>query len=231
MPRILIVDDDPDIRRLLCDYLSQDGMEVVEAGDGPSALAAFRRSGPDLIILDVMMPGFDGLEVCRRVRTESPVPVIFLTGKADEVDQLLGFGFGADDYVTKPFSPRTLVARVKALLRRASPPGQHALLSRIAFGGLVMDTGAFTITLEGGAVDLTSKEFLLLKYLMERPGRVLTKRQLVTGAWNEEYLGDDSVLMVHLSHLRQKLNDDPNVPRWIRTVRGVGYKFSPGGEA
>lgn len=231
MPRILIVDDDPDIRRLLCDYLSQDGMEVVEAGDGPSALAAFRRSGPDLIILDVMMPGFDGLEVCRRVRTESPVPVIFLTGKADEVDQLLGFGFGADDYVTKPFSPRTLVARVKALLKRASPPGPHALLSRITFGGLVMDTGAFTVTLEGSTVDLTSKEFLLLKYLMERPGRVLTKRQLVTGAWNEEYLGDDSVLMVHLSHLRQKLNDDPNVPRWIRTVRGVGYKFSPGGEA
>lgn len=231
MPRILIVDDDPDIRRLLRDYLSQDGMEIVEANDGPSALAAFQRSSPDLVILDVMMPGFDGLEVCRRIRMASPVPVIFLTGKADEIDQLLGFGFGADDYVTKPFSPRTLVARVKALLRRASPSGLHGLSSRIEFGSLVMDIGAFAVTLAGNAVDLTSKEFLLLKYLMERPGRVLTKRQLVTGAWSEEYLGDDSVLMVHLSHLRQKLNDDPNDPRWIRTVRGVGYKFSPGEEA
>lgn len=228
MPRILIVDDDPDIRRLLCDYLAQDGLEVVEAKDGPSALDAFHRSSPDLIILDVMMPGFDGMEVCRRIRMESPAPIIFLTGKADEVDQLLGFGFGADDYVTKPFSPRTLVARVKALLRRSAGP--QSLPARMVSGSLVMDTGAFTVTLDGAAVDLTSKEFLLLKYLMERPGRVLTKRQLVTGAWNEEYLGDDSVLMVHLSHLRQKLNDDPNDPRWIRTVRGVGYKFSPGGE-
>lgn len=230
MARILIVDDDPDIRRLLRDYLTQEGQEVVEACDGPSAWDAFERTHPQLLVLDVMMPGFDGLELCRRVRAVSSVPVIFLTGKAEEIDQLLGFGLGADDYVTKPFSPRMVVARVKALLRRTASvsPSSTGLLS---CGPLTVDAEAFSVAHDGRPIDLTTKEFLLLKYLMERPGKVLTKRQLVTGAWGEEYFGDDSALMVHLSHLRQKLSDDPNEPRWIRTVRGVGYKFASGEES
>lgn len=223
-PGILVVDDDPDLRALLRDYLAAEGMTVREAGDGPAAVAAVRDARPDLVVLDVMLPGFDGLEVCRRVRLFSAVPIVFLTARTEEVDQLLGFGFGADDYVTKPFSPRMLVARIKALLRRAAaaPDGQDLL----RFGELEIEPDAYRVRLAEQPVDLTVKEFQLLLYLAARPGKVLTKRQLVTGAWGEEYLGDDAALMVHLSHLRKKLGDDGE--RWIRTVRGVGYKFLAG---
>lgn len=225
MPRVLIVDDDPDIRGLLRDYLAADGFTMAEAGDGPGALAACRNQTPDLILLDVMLPGFDGLEVCRRIRQFSSVPIIFLTGRTDEVDQLLGFGFGADDYVCKPFSPRTLMARVKALLRRAGGAGEKDRpgTGRVKFGEFEVDLDGFAVQRDGAPVELTVKEFQLLKYFLAHPGVVLTKRQLVTGAWGEEFLGDDAALMVHLSHLRQKLGDES----LIRTVRGVGYKFVP----
>jgi len=225
MPRILIVDDDPDIRNLLRDYLSAEGLATAEAGDGSGALAACRSQAPDLILLDVMLPGYDGLEVCRRVRQFSSVPIIFLTGRTDEVDQLLGFGFGADDYICKPFSLRTLTAKVKALLRRAAGAGEtsHPGTGPVRFGEFEVDPEGFTVHRSGAPVELTVKEFQLLKYFLAHPAVVLTKRQLVTGAWGEEYLGDDGALMVHLSHLRQKLGDEG----LIRTIRGVGYKLVP----
>ncbi len=223
MPLVLVVDDDPDIRGLLRDYLTAEGLLTAEAGDGPGALAACRAEAPDLILLDVMLPGFDGLEVCRRIRQFSAVPIIFLTGRTDEVDQLLGFGFGADDYICKPFSLRMLMARVKALLRRAAGAGEAGWqgVGRIRFGQFAVNLDGFTVERHGVPVELTVKEFQLLRYFLAHPAVVLTKRQLVTGAWGEEYLGDDAALMVHLSHLRQKLG----VEGLIRTIRGVGYKF------
>ncbi|HBL50444.1 MAG TPA: DNA-binding response regulator [Firmicutes bacterium] len=240
--RILIADDDPDIRELLQVYLHFESYEVIAACDGQQALQHFITYHPDLVILDVMMPGMDGMEVCRRIRANSHVPVVFLTGRDDEVDQLLGFGFGADDYIVKPFSPRTLVARVKALLRRTSAAttaaatgdispehAGHTMVSHaiLSFAGLQIDTEAYQVTRFGKAIDLTAKEFQLLKYFAERPGKVLTKRQLVTGAWGEEYFGDDATLMVHLSHLRQKLGDSSEGLSLIVTIRGIGYKFIP----
>ncbi|MGE5623898.1 MAG: response regulator transcription factor [Methanocella sp.] len=223
--RVLIVDDDPDIRALLRDYLLAEGYAVSEADDGRRALETFQSTAPDLVILDVTMPRLDGMEVCRRIRQGSAVPVMFLTARDDEVDQLLGFGFGADDYVTKPFSPRTVMARVKALLRRTagaapSPSG------KLVFGDLEIDPAAFTARHGGQDLPLTVKEFQLLYYFARHAGRVLTKRQLVTGAWGEEYFGDDAVLMVHLSHLRHKLGGDAGASPLLRTVRGVGYKFA-----
>lgn len=226
--RVLIADDDPDIRALLRDYLRAEGYQTVEAKDGPAALEAFRNLSPDLVILDVMMPGADGMEVCRRIRESSSVPVMFLTGRDDEVDQLLGFGFGADDYVTKPFSPRAVMARIKALLRRAAPCAP-APAGRLVFGDLELDPAAFTVHYAGKELNLTAKEFQLLHYFARHPERVLTKRQLVTGAWGEEYFGDDAALMVHLSHLRHKLGGDANTSSLLRTVRGIGYKFTPEG--
>lgn len=226
MPRILVVDDDADIRALLRAYLAAEGMEVCEAEDGPGAVAACRATSPDLVILDVMLPGYDGMEVCRRLRSFAAMPIIFLTARTDEVDQLLGFGFGADDYVTKPFSPRMLVARVKAHLRRtAGVQAPEAAEEKVyRFGEYAVDTAGFTATRGGAPIELTAKEFQLLLYFLAHPGRVLTKRQLVTGAWGEEYIGDDAALMVHLSHLRQKLADNGSL---FHTVRGVGYKFMP----
>lgn len=224
MPLVLIVDDDPDIRGLLRDYLRAEGLQTSEAAEGPGALAACRSQAPDLVLLDVMLPGCDGLEVCRRIRQFSTVPIIFLTGRTDEVDQLLGFGFGADDYVCKPFSPRTLVARVKAQLRRAAGAGETGRpgTGRVRFGDYEVDLDGFAVQRRGVPIELTVKEFQLLKYFLAHQGVVLTKRQLVAGAWGEEYLGDEA-LMVHLSHLRQKLGDES----LIRTIRGVGYKFAP----
>ena len=223
---ILIADDDPDIRGLLHDYLLAEGYTVTEASDGPSAVAECRRAAPHLIILDVMMPGYDGFEACRRIRQLTNTPVIFLTAKADEIDQLLGFGFGADDYVTKPFSPRALMARVKVILRRRSAggAGNGTEAPIVRFGAYEVDLAGFTIQCDGRDIALTVKEFQLLRYFLSHPAKVLTKRQLVTGAWGEEYLGDDAALMVHLSHLRQKLGDETTL---IHTVRGVGYKFTP----
>ncbi len=226
--RVLVADDDPDIRSLLRDYLRAEGYEIAEAADGAAALAAFRNTAPDLVILDVMMPGMDGMEVCRRIREISAVPIMFLTGRDDEVDQLLGFGFGADDYVTKPFSPRTVMARLKALLRRTAHAGS-APSTKLVCGDLAIDPAAFTACHRGENLQLTVKEFQLLHYFARHPARVLTKRQLVTGAWGEEYFGDDAALMVHLSHLRHKLGDDAGAPCLLRTVRGVGYKFTPEG--
>lgn len=226
MKRILVVDDDTEIRELLRDYLKNEGFLVEEAGDGVAALELAAQSNPDLMVLDIMMPKLDGFEVCKRIRQTSDVPIIFLTAKDDEIDHLLGFGFGADDYVTKPFSPKTLVARIKALLRRASGSVKNSI-NILHFGELEINSEAYLVKLSGIPVELTTKEFQLLKYFAERPGKVLTKRQLVTGAWGEEYFGDDAVLMVHLSHLRQKLDVDPEAVSWIRTIRGVGYKFTP----
>ena len=222
--RILVVDDEARIRGIVRGYLENDGYEVAEAGDGDAALTIADDWRPDLVVLDVMMPGADGLEVLRRLRTTSEVPVILLTARSEEVDKLVGLSVGADDYVTKPFSPRELVARIKAVLRRgAAQPADAA--ERLAYAGLVIDVDAREIERNGRPVDLSTLEFDLLLALARAPGRVLTRRQLLEKVWGYDFYGDERVVDVHIRSIRKALGDDANAPELISTVRGVGYKF------
>ena len=222
MPTVLVVDDEPHIRAVLRGYLEADGHVVVEAGDGEQALAAAGRDQPDLVLLDVMMPGIDGLEVLRRLRVGSDVYVILVTARSEEVDKLVGLGVGADDYITKPFSPREVAARVKAVLRRerARPAGD---LHR--FTGLTIDTAGREVDRDGTPVVLSALEFDLLDALARAPGRVFSRRQLLEQVWGYDFFGDERVVDVHIRSLRAALGDDASDPRYIATVRGVGYKF------
>ena len=223
---ILVVDDEAPIREIARRYLEADGFEVVDAADGPSALAAFERRHPDVVVLDVMLPGFDGVEVLRRLRATSDVYVIMLTAKADEVDRLVGLSMGADDYVTKPFSPRELVARVKAVLRRSRPEtGRGDEEEQLRFDDLTVDVGRREVERAGALVELSALEFDILAALAQSPGRVFTRRQLLERVWGYDYFGDERVVDVHIRNLRRKLGDDADEPRWIATVRGVGYKM------
>ncbi len=221
--KILVVDDEPKIRRIVASYLADDGYDVAEAHDGETALDLL-TADPDLVVLDVGLPGIDGIEVLRRIRTRSEVPVILLTARAEETDRLIGLSVGADDYVTKPFSPRELVLRVKAILRRAAaaPPGDTDVL---AFDGIAVDTAARTVEVDGAPVELTPLEFDLLAALAGSPGRVLSRRQLLDQVWGWDFYGDERVVDVHVRNLRRKLGDDPASPRFVATARGVGYKF------
>jgi DNA-binding response OmpR family regulator len=223
--RILVVDDEPKIREIVRRYLEQDGYDVVEAADGTTALKAAREARPDLIILDIMMPGIDGIEVLRQVRTESQVPVILLTARVEEVDTLVGLAVGADDYVTKPFSPRELVARVKTVLRRSRSASIHDADERLEFEGLVIDASRREVLRDGTPCELTTLEFDLLSALARAPGRVLTRRQLLEKVWGWDYFGDERVVDVHIRSIRQTLGDPADAPQFIGTVRGVGYKF------
>ncbi len=229
MTRILIVDDEPNLVELLQGYLSREGYEVATAGDGIAALAAAQRLAPELIVLDVMLPGMDGIEVCRQIRRFSDAYILMLTARTEEIDTIVGLSVGADDYVTKPFSPREVVARVKALLRRprattgAAPSADPAPLR---IGGLVIDEHAHTVTHADGPVVLTAREFALLLALARHPGRVFTRAQLLEQIWGDEYY-DDHVVDVHIANLRKKLEGDPAHPRYITTVRGVGYRMTP----
>jgi two-component system alkaline phosphatase synthesis response regulator PhoP len=231
MPTVLVVDDERPIVELVEQYLAREGYAVLTAADGPTALALARAAAPDLIVLDLMLPGLDGIEVCRRLRTFSDAYVIMLTARAEEVDKLVGLAVGADDYVTKPFSPRELVARVKAMLRRpragAGPAAAPAPPPR-RFGELVIDEARHEVTRRGQPVPLTAREFALLLALASYPGRVFTRAQLLERVWGNEYYGDH-VVDVHVGNLRKKLEDDPARPRYVETVRGVGYRF--GGRA
>jgi two-component system alkaline phosphatase synthesis response regulator PhoP len=222
MTKILIVDDEPSIVNLVTAYLKPEGYEVYTAADGPSGLKAARAFKPDLVILDIMLPGMDGFEVLSRLRRESEVYVILLTAKTEETDKIVGLSVGADDYVTKPFSPRELTARVKAALRRIQTGVGSVLETSVySFRHLRMDAGARTVTVDENPIELTAIEFDLLKALVENRGRVLSREQLLEKVWGGEYFGEMRVVDVHLGHLRQKLGRED----LIVTVRGVGYRF------
>jgi len=223
--KILIADDEPRLRKLIGDYLKKSDYEPLEAGDGREALAVLDRE-PDtaLAILDVMMPYIDGLTVCREIRRTSRIPVIILTAKSEELDELNGFDAGADEYVTKPFSPRTLVARVDALLRRTAPAESDCL----EIGGIRLDVSAHTVTVDGKPVELSYKEFELLRYFMENRGIALSREKFLNNVWNYDYFGDARTVDTHVKKLRSKLGDKGSM---IRTVWGVGYKFDTDREA
>ncbi|MFF9136665.1 response regulator [Streptomyces albogriseolus] len=224
MPRVLVVDDESGIRTVLRGYLEADGFAVAEAGDGEAALAVLREDTPDLVLLDVMLPGIDGLEVLRRLRGFSDAYVILVTARAEEVDKLVGLGVGADDYVTKPFSPREVAARVKAVLRR-DRAGRDQEQTALRFAGVTIDLAGREVTAGGGQVELSSLEFDLLAALAAAPGRVFSRSQLLERVWGYDFYGDERVVDVHIRSLRARLGDDAGDPHLIATVRGVGYKF------
>jgi DNA-binding response OmpR family regulator len=217
---IVVVEDEPNIADLVEMYLRREGFRVVQAGTAEGGLQAVRDHRPQLVVLDVGLPDLDGLEVCRRLRAQSTVPVVFLTARDDEIDRVLGLEMGADDYVTKPFSPRELVARVKAVLRRtdgaAAPPP-----TVLDLGGVVVDTGRREVRLDGRAVPLTTREFDLLRYLAEHVGLALSRQQLLDGVWGHGWYGDPRTVDVHIAQVRRKLDDRVA----ITTVRGVGYRI------
>ena len=224
--KILVVDDEETMVRSLSTLLTEEGYEVAVATNGGQALEAARAERPDLILLDVMLPSVDGMEVCRQIRTWSTVPIIMLTAKTSEVDKVVGLEVGADDYVTKPFSPRELVARIKANLRRAQTQAQQAQEERLAVGDVVMDVGTRRVTVRDREVSLSPKEFDLLRVLLSHPGRVLGRDFLLNQVWGEDFFGDTRTLDVHIRWLREKIERDPSKPEYIQTVHGVGYRFS-----
>ena len=224
--RILVVDDEQSIRTIVEYALKDAGFEVVTAGRGDEALAAMERDPVDLVVLDVMLPGMDGLEVCQRIRAERSVPIIMLSARGEELDKVLGLELGADDYVTKPFSPRELVSRVKANLRRGKLDGEHE--DSLRFGDLEIDPVARAVTRDGDELNLTLSEFEILLKLARSPRRVFTRQELMDHLWNGTFYGDLRSVDVHVRHLRQKIERDASNPLLIRTVRGVGYAF--GGE-
>jgi DNA-binding response OmpR family regulator len=226
--RALVVDDEPSLVRAVAEYLRHEGYTVDTAGDGDTALAAARTAPPDVVVLDLMLPGIDGVEVCRQLRTFSDAYVIMLTARTDEVDKLIGLSVGADDYLTKPFSPRELVARVKAMLRRPRTAGPADVAPVRRIGAITIDPQAREVHVTGQLVELTRTEFDILDALSARPRTVFTRARLVESVWGERWVGDDHLVDVHIGHLRRKLGDDPADPRYILTVRGVGYRLGPG---
>jgi DNA-binding response OmpR family regulator len=225
--RALVVDDEASLVRAVAGYLNHEGYTVDTAADGEAALAAAHAAPPDVVVLDLMLPGIDCIEVCRQLRTFSDAYIIMLTARTEEVDKLVGLSVGADDYLTKPFSPRELVARVKAMLRRPRTAGPGATPLRHV-GALTIDPQAREVQVEGEPVELTRTEFDLLDALSARPRMVFTRTQLVDSVWGEGWVGDDHLVDVHIGHVRRKLGDDPAEPRYILTVRGVGYRMGPG---
>ena len=219
---VLVVDDETPLTGVVGSYLEREGFQVAVAHTGPDAVDKARALSPDLIILDVMLPGFDGVEVCRRVRQFSDAYIIMLTAKDEEMDKVLGLSMGADDYLVKPFSPRELIARVRAMLRRPRTSEDAATVSH-QVAGIILEPQARHLTVDDIPVELTRTEFDLLAALMEHPKAVLTRRQLIDAVWGPGWYGDEHVVDVHIGHVRDKLGDDAASPRYIRTVRGVGY--------
>jgi len=222
---ILVVDDEPKILKLTRDYLEKDGFRVISSADGAAALALARRERPDLVVLDLMLPGMDGWEVCRALRRETDTPIIMLTARAEESDQVVGLELGADDYITKPFSPRTLVARVRAVLRRAQ--GQLKPVAVIRSSGLEIHLEAHQVRLDGQPIHLTPNEFKLLAALAQHPGLLLNREQLADHLHGTSFDSFDRSIDSHIKNLRRKLEADPAHPRFIETVYGVGYRFIP----
>jgi DNA-binding response OmpR family regulator len=223
------VDDEPSLTRVVAGYLEHEGFVVTTAPDGEQALAAARRDRPDVVVLDLMLPGIDGIEVCRQLRTFTDAYVIMLTARSEEVDTLIGLSVGADDYMTKPFSPRELTARIRGLLRRprttAQAEGDHKVRTT---GALSLDTQSRQVQVGQTPVDLTRTEFDLLDALTERPKLAYTRRQLIERVWGPDWVGDEHLVDIHIAHIRRKLGDDPATPRYVLTVRGIGYRLGPG---
>ena len=226
---ILVVDDERKIATVLRGYLEQAGYRVVTAGDGQMALTAFRHAKPDLVVLDLMLPGMDGLDVCRALRRESSVPIIMLTARAEEADRLIGLELGADDYVVKPFSPREVVLRVRAILRRVE--GEVAASELLQAGDVMLDLAAHRASVAGRPVELTPMEFELLAVLVRAPGRTFTRAQLLQQIQDNPLEGFERTVDVHIRNLRAKIEPDPRSPRYIQTVYGVGYKLAEAADA
>jgi DNA-binding response OmpR family regulator len=226
--RVLIIEDDPNVAEVVGRYLTREGYEVEIATDGVTGLERALSDPPELVVLDLMLPNLGGLEVCKRLRAAAPVPVIILTALGEETDRIIGLELGADDYVAKPFSPRELTARVKAVLRRASGPLAPTARTPAVLraGGLEVDVTAHEARLDGELVALTAKEFDLLAYLMEHPRRAFRREELLDQVWGFSY-GDTSTVTVHIRRLREKIETDPSAPRYVTTVWGVGYRFEP----
>ena len=226
MTRILVVEDEQSFSDALSYMLRKEGFEVAVAGNGPDGLTEFEKAGADLVLLDLMLPGLSGLEVCRQLRTRSDVPVIMLTAKDAEVDKVVGLEIGADDYVTKPFSARELLARIRAVLRRrGGEPEETASAAVLEAGPVRMDVDRHIVSVNGDVVGLPLKEFELLEFLLRNSGRVLTRGQLIDRVWGSDYVGDTKTLDVHVKRLRAKIEPDPGRPQHLLTVRGLGYKF------
>ena len=226
MTRILVVEDEKSFSEPLSFLLGKEGYEVDVASDGNEAIAKFDKSGADLILLDLMLPGIPGTEVCRQIRTNSNVPIIMLTAKDDEVDKVVGLELGADDYVTKPYSTRELLARIRAVLRRGAEfAAEEGLSTLVEVGDIKLDADRHLVTFKGDSISLPLKEFELLEYLMRNAGRVLTRMQIIDRIWGNDYVGDTKTLDVHIKRLRSKFESDPANPTLIQTVRGLGYKL------
>ncbi len=224
-PKILIVEDETMVADVVSRYLKRDGFEVMTASDGEAALEMAAEWSPDLVLLDLMLPKIDGLEVCRRLRAESTVPIIVVTAKGDEADRIVGLELGADDYVSKPFSPRELVARVRAVLRRTRQPVAPPAEGTVRVGPIAIDPAGRQATVRNEPVELTAKEFDLLWFLVRNVGQVFTRTQLLDQVWDYEYFGDESTVTVHIHRLRSKIEPDPVRPQFLKTVWGVGYKL------
>ncbi|MFE4518065.1 response regulator [Kitasatospora sp. NPDC056783] len=231
MTRVLVVEDEESFSDALSYMLRKEGFEVAVAATGPDALEQFERNGADLVLLDLMLPGLPGTEVCRQLRVRSNVPVIMVTAKDSEIDKVVGLEIGADDYVTKPYSTRELVARIRAVLRRRGEDGGAGDAGNgpgaLEAGPVRMDVDRHVVTVDGAKVDLPLKEFDLLEMLLRNAGRVLTRMQLIDRVWGADYVGDTKTLDVHVKRLRAKIEPDPGAPRYLVTVRGLGYKFEP----
>jgi DNA-binding response OmpR family regulator len=236
--RALVVDDEPSLVRAVVGYLVREGFDVQSAADGEQALRIARQDNPDVVVLDLMLPGIDGVEVCRVLRTFSDAYVIMLTARADEVDKLIGLSVGADDYLTKPFSSRELVARIRTMLRRPRGPDGNrssAITTDVGgepavrrFGALAVDSQAREVRIDGTPVALTRTEFDVLDALSERPRQAFTRAQLIERVWGADWFGDEHLVDIHIGHVRRKLGDDPQRPRYVLTVRGIGYRMGPG---
>ncbi|GAA1659513.1 response regulator transcription factor [Glycomyces endophyticus] len=220
-PRVLVVDDDPALAEVVARYLRRDGFEVDYAADGATGLDRALATLPDLVVLDLMMPGLDGFEVCRRLREATAVPIVMLTARGEETDRITGLDLGADDYVTKPFSPGELAARVRAVLRRTAPQPPAAVLTA---GGVAVDTAIHLAVGDGARLDLTAKEYDLLVCFLSHPGRAFRREELLESVWGWS-IGDTATVTVHVRRLREKIEDDASAPRHLTTVRGVGYRW------
>jgi two-component system, OmpR family, response regulator RegX3 len=225
--RVLVVEDEESFSDALSYMLRKEGFEVSVAETGTAALTEFDRTGADIVLLDLMLPEMSGTEVCRALRSKSTVPIIMVTARDSEIDKVVGLELGADDYVTKPYSPRELVARIRAVLRRQSPEPVDAIGATLSAGPVRMDVERHVVTVSGENVPLPLKEFELLELLLRNAGRVLTRGQLIDRVWGADYVGDTKTLDVHVKRLRSKIEPEPSTPRYLVTVRGLGYKFEP----
>ncbi|MFE5322525.1 response regulator [Paenibacillus sp. NPDC056579] len=225
--KILIVDDEPEITELIRLYLAKEGYEVISTDNGPGALEYMEQYKPDMVILDILLPGMDGIEICRQIRRNYDIPILFISCKSEDMDIILGLSIGGDDYVTKPFSPSQLVARVKAHLRRKQLHDQHKEDSQqLSFPGLEIDLLSRNVWVNGSIAPLSSKEFDLLALMAKKPNKVVPIEQLYKMAWGVDSNGDTRTLLVHISNLRKKIEPNPTEPVFVQTVRGVGYKFN-----